>query len=88
MGFFKDVRDDIKAVLERDPAARNGFEVLVCYPGIWSVIFHRPAHWLYKHNLKLLARIISQIVGLQELKFTPERLSANAASSTTAWLLS
>ena len=33
MGFFKDVRDDIKAVLDRDPAARNGFEVLVCYPG-------------------------------------------------------
>ena len=31
MGFFKDVRDDIKAVLDRDPAARNGFEVLVCY---------------------------------------------------------
>ena len=47
MGFFKDVRDDIKAVLDRDPAARNGFEVLVCYPGIWSIIFHRPAHWLY-----------------------------------------
>lgn len=61
MGFFKDVRDDIKAVLDRDPAARNGFEVLVCYPGIWSIIFHRPAHWLYRHNLKLLARIISQL---------------------------
>mgnify|MGYP003376889088 CR=1 FL=1 len=59
MGFFKDVRDDIKAVLDRDPAARNGFEVLVCYPGIWSIIFHRPAHWLYRHNAKLLARIIS-----------------------------
>ena len=54
MGFFKDVRDDIKAVLDRDPAARNGFEVLVCYPGIWSIIFHRPAHWLYRHNVKLL----------------------------------
>ena len=61
MGFFKDVRDDIKAVLDRDPAARNAFEVLVCYPGIWSIIFHRPAHWLYRHNLKLLARIISQL---------------------------
>lgn len=61
MGFFKDVRDDIKAVLDRDPAARNAFEVLVCYPGIWSIIFHRPTHWLYRHNLKLLARIISQL---------------------------
>ncbi len=62
MGFFKDVREDIKAVLDRDPAARNGFEVLLCYPGIWSVIMHRPAHWLYRHKLKLLARIISQIM--------------------------
>ena len=60
MGFFKDVRDDIKAVLDRDPAARNGFEVLVCYPGIWSIIFHA-LHWLYRHNAKLLARIISQL---------------------------
>ncbi len=51
----------IKAVLDRDPAARNAFEVLVCYPGIWSLIFHRPAHWLYSHNFKMLARIISQL---------------------------
>lgn len=61
MAFFKDVREDIRAVLEQDPAARNSFEVLVCYPGIWSVILHRPAHFLYRHNMKLLARIISQI---------------------------
>ena len=61
MAFFRDVREDIKAVLEQDPAARNGFEVLLCYPGVWSIIWHKPAHWLYKHNLKLLARIISQV---------------------------
>lgn len=61
MAFFRDVREDIKAVLEQDPAARNGFEVLLCYPGVWSLIWHKPAHWLYEHNLKLLARIISQV---------------------------
>ena len=61
MAFFKEVREDIGRVLEQDPAARTSFEVLLCYPGIWSLIFHRPAHWFYKHNLKLLARVISQI---------------------------
>ena len=38
MAFFKDTREDIKAILEQDPAARNGFEVLLCYPGIWAII--------------------------------------------------
>ena len=56
MGFFKDVREDIDAVLDRDPAARTRLEVLICYPGIWAVIWHRPAHWLYRHNCKFLAR--------------------------------
>lgn len=60
MAFFREINEDIKAVLSRDPAARNGFEVLLCYPGIWSLIMHRPAHWLYLHNLKLIARLISQ----------------------------
>lgn len=60
MGFFKDIREDIQAVLARDPAARTSFEVLLCYPGVWALIFHKPAHWLFKHNFKLIARIISQ----------------------------
>lgn len=60
MGFIKDTREDIRAVLEKDPAARNGFEVLLCYPGVWAIIMHRPTHWLYQKNIKLLARIISQ----------------------------
>ena len=61
MAFFKEVKEDINAVLERDPAARSVPEVLLCYPGIWSLICHKPAHWLYKHNIKMLARIISQL---------------------------
>lgn len=60
MTFFKDIKEDINAVLSRDPAARNGFEVLLCYPGIWALIFHKQSHWLYRHNLKLFARLISQ----------------------------
>lgn len=61
MGFFKTVSSYIKAVLKRDPAARNVLEVLLCYPGVWALIWHRPAHFLFKHHLKLIARIISQL---------------------------
>ena len=61
MAFFREVREDIRNIVEKDPAARNGFEVLICYPGIWALILHRPAHWLDKHNIKLIARIISQL---------------------------
>jgi len=60
MAFFKEVKEDIEAVISRDPAARNWLEVLLCYPGIWALILHRPAHWLHRHNLKLIARMISQ----------------------------
>lgn len=60
MAFFKDINEDINAVLNRDPAARNGLEVLLCYPGIWALIFHKLSHWLFLHNIKLIARLISQ----------------------------
>lgn len=60
VAFFKNVNEDIKAVLARDPAARTKLEVLLCYPGVWSLIFHRISHWLYNHNVKLIARLISQ----------------------------
>lgn len=61
MSFFKEIGEDIHSAVEKDPAARNGLEVLLCYPGIWALILHRPAHWLYLHHMKLLARIISQL---------------------------
>ncbi len=60
MAFYKEIKEDIDAVLTRDPAARNAFEVLLCYPGVWALIWHKLAHWLYKRDIKLLARIISQ----------------------------
>lgn len=60
MGFFKDIDEDIKAVLARDPAARTKLEILLCYPGVWALIYHRIAHWLFKHDIKLIARLVSQ----------------------------
>lgn len=52
---------DIKAIMDRDPAARNPVEVFLLYPGLWAIILHRPAHFLYKCKCYFLARLISQI---------------------------
>ncbi|MDH5407454.1 MAG: serine O-acetyltransferase [Gammaproteobacteria bacterium] len=55
--MFGRIREDIKCVFERDPAARNSFEVLTTYPGVHAVILHRIAHWYWTHGLKWLARV-------------------------------
>jgi serine O-acetyltransferase len=60
--MFKTIRDDIQCVLDRDPAARNVLEVLLCYPGLHAVWAHRLSHRLWKMGLKLFARWISQIM--------------------------
>ena len=52
---------DIKSILERDPAARNAFEVALLYPGFHAVLFHRFAHMLYKCGLRFIPRLISQL---------------------------
>ncbi|MGD8908219.1 MAG: serine O-acetyltransferase [Chromatiales bacterium] len=57
-------REDIQCVFERDPAARNTFEVLTAYPGIHAVIFHRLSHRLWTMRLKWLARMLSNIARL------------------------
>ncbi|MBI3188465.1 MAG: serine O-acetyltransferase [Gammaproteobacteria bacterium] len=59
--FFKRIREDISSVFDRDPAARNVFEVLTTYPGIHAVIFHRLSHGLWMRNFKWLARVLSNL---------------------------
>src|SRR6266567_145799 len=61
MPMFDRIREDIRSVLERDPAARSRFEVLTCYPGLWAVWIHRVSHALWRAKLRLPARILSQI---------------------------
>ncbi len=58
--IFKNINYDVQSVLERDPAARSWAEVFFLYPGVYAVLWHRVAHFCYKHNLKFLARWISQ----------------------------
>jgi serine O-acetyltransferase len=53
------LRRNIRAVRERDPAARSAIEVLLCYPGVHALVFHRLAHWLWNHGWLTTARLIS-----------------------------
>ena len=59
--MFKNIREDIASVFDRDPAARSTFEVLTCYPGLHARIMHRLANTLWLANLKWLARFLSHI---------------------------
>jgi serine O-acetyltransferase len=61
MKFFQYVREDIRSVFERDPAATSLAMVLFCYPGLHAVWAHRVHHWLWKKKLRLLPRLMSQI---------------------------
>ena len=58
--FFKNIRYDIKAIKERDPAARSGLEVFLLYSGFHAVLYHRVAHFFFKIKLKFIARLVSQ----------------------------
>jgi serine O-acetyltransferase len=60
--MFTIIHDDVQSVLDRDPAARNILEVLLCYPGLHAIWAHRLSHRLWKSGWKLLARSISQII--------------------------
>ena len=62
--MFDRIREDIACVFERDPAARNSFDVLTTYPGIHAVLIHRLSHWLWTHDLKWLARVFSNLARL------------------------
>jgi serine O-acetyltransferase len=61
MSVFGGMRDEIDSIKERDPAARTRLEVVLCYPGLWAVWIYRVSHWLWRHNLRLLARVLSQV---------------------------
>ena len=58
--MFNNLRETINAYKLRDPAARSSFEILFLYQGVHAIIYHRFAHFLYKHNLRLAARMVSQ----------------------------
>jgi len=61
MNLFKAFIRDVQAALERDPAARNWLEVVLLYPGVHALFWHRVAHALWRRRLYFIARLISHI---------------------------
>ncbi|MBX3615239.1 MAG: serine O-acetyltransferase [Burkholderiaceae bacterium] len=59
--MFDRLREDIACIRERDPAARSGWEVLTCYPGLHALVLHRWAHAAWRHELKWIGRLVSHL---------------------------
>ena len=59
--MFARLKEEIAVVFERDPAARNSWEVVTCYPGFHAMLVHRLSHRLWNSGLKWLARFVSHI---------------------------
>ncbi len=57
--MFRRIRQDIRAIKERDPAAKSTIEVLLCYPGLHALLGHRVAHYFHRRGLVLLPRLVS-----------------------------
>ena len=62
--MFRSMRDDIRSIRDRDPAAKSIVEVLLCYSGLHAIWFHRINHWFWVHDWRLLARWLSQVARL------------------------
>jgi serine O-acetyltransferase len=59
--WLETLKTDFQIIFERDPAARNWLEVIVCYPGWHALVLHRIAHWLYHRELPFFPRLLSHI---------------------------
>ena len=59
--MFRALREDLRAIKARDPAARSTFEIFLLYSGVHALIWHRFSHFLYRHHLLFLARFFSQL---------------------------
>ena len=57
--MFRLLREDLQTVFKKDPAARSTLEVFFCYPGLHAIWNHRVAHFLWKHKIRLLGRMMS-----------------------------
>ncbi len=59
--MFKTLKEDIRTVFARDPAARSALEIMMCYPGVHALWLHRLAHFLWERKFLFLARFISSV---------------------------
>lgn len=61
MGIISTIKEDIRTVFRKDPAARNTVEVFLCYPTLQAVWWYRIAHWFWAKGFKTFARFISHV---------------------------
>ena len=61
MKFNEMIKEDIRTVFKKDPAARGVIEILTCYPGLHAIWIHRIAHSLWRHKWLYFARLLSHI---------------------------
>lgn len=59
--MFKHINEEINSVFKRDPAAKSRLEVILCYPGFHALLFYRSSNWLWRKNVRLLARWLSNL---------------------------
>lgn len=59
--LWKTIKEDVSCVFDRDPAARNIFDVLTCYSGVHAILFHRCNHWMWLRGLRWPARFMGNI---------------------------
>lgn len=59
-GLLMGLLEDARNIQRKDPAARSVLEVILLYPGFHILVYHRIAHWLYRHKRFFLARWVSQ----------------------------
>lgn len=64
MGFWRDIKQDFRAVFERDPAARNSLEVILAYPGFHAIFIHRINHMLWNAGIPVIPRLLSHAARL------------------------
>ena len=57
--MWERLKEDIRTIKERDPAAKNYVEILLCYPGLHAICLHRIAHSLYQRKWHTIARLVS-----------------------------
>lgn len=61
VSLWQQIKEDVLCVFDRDPAARNVFEIVTTYPGVQAIQWHRLSHWFWSHELKWIARFLSTI---------------------------
>ncbi|MCA9484109.1 MAG: serine O-acetyltransferase [Nitrospina sp.] len=59
--MFRKIREDVQEALKKDPAARNRWEVLLCYPGVHALLAYRLGNWMWSKGVRLPARLLSYL---------------------------